>query len=192
MPKTNGSGQAQTLNPEQLDSLLDAAPDPTQRCLWAIMRFTGSRVTETLKLKWGALHQDRIVFIKSTTKTKTTREPLIGNRLQIELETYRAFWVAKFGREPTGRDLLFGGRYPNEPMSRQWADKKLRETIQEISLASGISLHSFRRSLATTMANSGVGLKTVCKFTGHRSLQQLSAYIDVSEANEREALAALN
>jgi len=45
--------------------------------------------------------------------------------------------------------------------------------------------------LATTMANSGTNLKVVARFTGHRSLQQLAAYIDVETSHERAALAAL-
>ena len=67
MPKTNGSGQATTLDPKQLDTLLDAAPTPEMRCIWSIQRFTGSRIQETLLLTWAAIHEERIVFIKSTT-----------------------------------------------------------------------------------------------------------------------------
>jgi integrase len=55
MAKTNGSGQATTLAPNQLEALLDAAPTPAHRFLWAVMRFTGSRVSETLRLSWGAI-----------------------------------------------------------------------------------------------------------------------------------------
>jgi len=67
----------------------------------------------------------------------------------------------------------------------------LRTTLNGAGLPSGCSLHSFRRSLATTMANSGTNLKVVARFTGHRSLQQLAAYIDVETSHERAALAAL-
>jgi integrase/recombinase XerD len=191
MPKTNGSGQARTLSPEQLDELLDAAPGADHRALWAVMRWTGSRVSETLQLRWGAIHEDRIVFVRSSTKTKTTREPLIAPRLHQELLTYRLEWAKQHRHEPGPRDLMFPGRWIHEPMTRQAADKALRATLNGRQLPTGASLHSFRRSLATTMANSGASLKTVCRFTGHRSLQQLSAYIDVSSADERAALAAL-
>ena len=191
MPKTHGSGQATTLSPAQLDQLLDAAPGPDHRALWAVMRWTGSRVSETLALRWGAIHEDRIVFAKATTKTKATREPLIAPRLQRELLDYRLEWAARFGKQPGPRDWMFPGRWVNEAMTRQWADKVLRAALNGGQFPSGCSLHSFRRSLATTMANSGASLKTVCRFTGHRSLQQLAFYIDVSSADERAALAAL-
>ena len=41
------------------------------------------------------------------------------------------------------------------------------------------------------MARSGTNLKIVAAFTGHRSLQQLAGYIDVNQADELCALAAL-
>ena len=191
MPKTNGSGQAQTLSPAQLDQLLDAAPGPDHRALWSIMRFTGSRVSETLALRWGAIHQERVVFIKATTKTKSTREVLIAPRLHLELGTYRVEWAARHGRQPGNRDWLFPGRWPNEPLTRQSADKALRVAMNDLAMPSGCSLHTFRRSLATTMARSGTNLKIVAAFTGHRSLQQLAGYIDVNQADEMCALAAL-
>ena len=192
MPKTNGAGQARTLNPDQLDQLLESAPGAEHRCLWALMRWTGSRVSETLQLRWGAIHDERVVFVKASTKTKATREPLIGPRLLQELEIYRSEWSARFGRNPMSGDLLFPGRNGMaEPMTRQAADLALRRTLNGRQLPSGCSLHTFRRSLATTMANSGINLKVVGRFTGHRSLQQLAAYIDVSTADERAALAAL-
>lgn len=192
MPKTNGSGQATTLTPAQLDQLLDAAPGPDHRALWAVMRWTGSRVSESLALRWGAIHQDRIVFIKATTKTRTTREPLIAPRLQAELNAYRHEWAARHGRQPGSRDWLFPGRWPHESLTRQAADRALRVALSRVNgLPSGCSMHTFRRSLATSMAHGGASLKTVCKFTGHRSLEQLSRYIDVSAADELAALAVL-
>jgi len=192
MPKTNGSGQATTLTPEQLDQLLAAAPSPEQRCLWAVMRFTGSRVTETLRLSWGAVHSDRIVFVAATTKTKTTREPRVGPALAGELERYRRHWIERFGREPRGKDLVFPGRFGlGEPMTRQAADLALRQTLAQLELPSGISLHTFRRSLATTMAQAGTSLVTVARFTGHASLEQLRRYVDVAPRDEMAALAAI-
>ena len=211
MPKTNGSGQATTLTPQQLQTLLNAAPSPEHRFLWAVMRFTGSRVTETLRLTWGAIHSDRVVFIKRTTKTKTTREPRIGAALQLEIDRYRQCWVNRFGREPRAKDLVLPGRMAQvgragrsqqigatgraqqvgQPLTRQAADLALRQTLDQLQLPSGISLHSFRRSLATGMAQAGHSLVTVARFTGHSSLEQLRRYIDVDPADELAALASI-
>ena len=191
MPKTNGSGQATTLNPKQLDTLLDAAPTPEMRCIWSIQRYTGSRIQETLFLTWAAIHEERIVFIKSTTKTKESREVLIDPRLKKELEFYRTLWVAKYGRATSNREYCFPSRYGTyKSMSRQNCDLALRATLKDLGLPSGISLHSFRRSLATNMSKK-VSLKVVSRFTGHKNLNQLSQYIDIAESDELMALTSI-
>ncbi len=191
MPKTNGNGQARVLTPDELDQLMDAAPSPEHRALWAVMRFSGSRVTETLQLHWGAIHSDRIVFEATTTKTKRTREPLMGERLRAELDRYRQHWEQLHGREARNGALLFlSPNSETQPMTRQAADLALRKAIKAFGdgFPSGVSLHSFRRSLATTMAQRGASLRTVQRFTGHASLGQLQQYIDVSESDEAAAL----
>lgn len=194
MPKTAGSGQARVLTPTELDLLLEAAPSPEHRALWALMRFTGSRVTETLRLTWGAIHSDRVVFAAATTKTGNTREPLIAQRLDQELVAYRAWWERHHQRAASGPALLFlSPGSETAPMSRQAADKALRRALERLGadFPSGVSLHTFRRSLATTMAQGGASLRTVQRFTGHASLGQLQNYIDVAEADEAAALVLL-
>ena len=194
MPKTNGAGQARVLTPEQLDLLMDAAPSLEHRMLWALMRFTGSRTTETLRLHWGAIHGDRVVFAAATTKTRRTREPLIAPRVREELERYRAHWEQRHGRKVRNGCLLFiSPGSEDQPITRQAADKALRRALETLgpSFPTGVSLHTFRRSLATTMAQRGASLRTVQRFTGHASLGQLQGYIDVAEADEEAALMLL-
>ena len=192
MPKSNGSGKATTLDPQQIDQLLDAAPSPEHRCIWSVQAFTGSRITETLLLTWGAIHEERIVFIKASTKTKQSREPLIDPRLRKELDFYKTLWVAKYEKQPSNKEFLFPSRYGTyKSMTRQNCDLALRAAIKNTGLPSGISLHTFRRSLATNMSKK-VSLKVISKFTGHRNLNQLAEYIDVDSCDELKALAALH
>ena len=189
MPKTNGSGQARVLTPDQLDALIDAAPSPSHRACWAVMRYTGSRISETLQLRWGAIHPDRITFCSATTKTRRTREPLMAAGLRQELQQYHHWWEGTHQTKAKGRQLLFPSPGAESvPMTRQAVDRALRVAVERLGLPSGVSLHSFRRSLATTMAQRGASLRTVQSFTGHRSLGQLQTYIDVTEQDQREAL----
>ena len=182
------------LTPQQLDLLLKEAPAPEHRALWSVMRFTGSRATETLWLRWGAIHSDRIVFAAATTKTKRTREPLIAPRLSKELKLYSQWWAKKHGRPARNQELLFPSPgSETQPMTRQGVDKALRCTLKRLGevIPSGVSLHTFRRSLATQMVQGGVSLRTVQCFTGHSSVGQLQEYIDVNEADEVDALKLL-
>lgn len=192
MPKFQRSGQAKTLTPAQLDELVEVAPTSAHRCLWSVMRFTGSRCTETLALRWGAVGDERITFAARTTKTRRTREVMIAPRLHRELNAFRVEWARQWGQLPGMNDLLFPGRFGMaEPMTRRAADAALRRALDSFEWGRGVSLHSFRRSMCSQMANSGVSLRVVAQFSGHRSLDALSRYLDAGTAHERAALECL-
>ena len=190
--KIDGQGQAEVLSPDELNLLLDHAPCERSRALFTVMIFSGSRISESLQLRWGAIQESQLIFKKETTKTKTSREILLHNRLVNELKIYREFWINRYKKEPTSRDFLFVGRFGfSEPLTRQWADKVWKKSIKGAGLKAGTSLHTPRRSLATRMHSKGIGLKTIASFTGHQSLDQLSTYISVDLKEKQKALDAL-
>jgi integrase/recombinase XerD len=185
--KVDRHGSAAVLTSEQLDGLLDAAPSPRYRALWALQRWTAARIGECLALKWGDLN-GVVTFRRANTKTKTTRQVLVATPLAAELERYRAAWAIREGYSPSRDEALFPAKgSTHTPMSRQAADKALRQTCEALGLA-GVSTHSFRRSFATGALRRGVNLPTIQKVTGHKSLGSLGHYLDVDDA---EVLAAI-
>ena len=190
--KIDGCGQAEVLTTDELDLLLDHAPCMRSRALFCVMRYTGSRISESLKLRWIAVKDSSLIFLKQTTKTKNTREVLLHNRLVNELKTYKQYWIDRYKKEPTSRDFLFVGRFGfSEPLTRQWGHKCWNKAVKSAKLRAGTSCHSPRRSLATRMHSKGIGLKTIASFTGHQSLDQLSTYISVDLKEKQKALDAL-
>ena len=190
--KIDGCGQAETLSPDELEKLLDNAPCERSRALFSLMVYSGSRIGETLSLRWLAIQDSQLIFLKQTTKTKTTRSVLLHNRLIEELKSYRQYWSIRHNRVPSGRDYLFVGRWKNEPLTRQWGHKCWRKAVEKAGLKAGTSTHTPRRSLATTMHSKGVGLKTIASFTGHTSTDQLCRYVDVDLKEKLKALDALS
>ena len=190
--KIDGQGQAEVLTPDELEKLLDNAPCMRSRALFSVMIFSGSRISESLQLRWGAIQESQLIFKKETTKTKTSREILLHNRVVNELKIYKQFWINKYGREPNSRDYLFVGRWGNEPLTRQWGHKCWHKAIKAAGLKAGTSCHSPRRSFCTTLHAKNVGLKTIASFTGHKSLDQLQTYISVDVKEKMKALAALD
>ena len=191
--KIDGQGQAEVLSPDELNLLLDNAPCERSRALFTLMVFSGSRISECLSLKWGSIKENQLIFKKETTKTKTSREILLHNRVINELKIYREFWVDRYKKEPTSRDFLFVGRFGfTEPLTRQWGHKCWHKAIKAAGLKAGTSCHSPRRSFCTTLHAKNVGLKTIASFTGHKSLDQLSTYISVDLKEKQKALEALN
>ena len=189
--KIDGQGQAETLTPDELEKLLNFAPCERSRALFSVMIFTGSRISESLQLRWVAIQDSQLIFLKRTTKTKQTRSVLLHNRLIDELKSYRQYWIDRYQREPNSRDYLFVGRWGNEPLTRQWGHKCWHKAIKGAGLKAGTSTHSPRRSLATTMHSKGIGLKTIASFTGHTSTDQLCRYVDIALKDKLKALDAL-
>jgi integrase/recombinase XerD len=187
MAKVDRHGAAATLSADELEALLEAAPSPRYRCLWAIQRWTAGRIGEALALTWGDLN-GVVTYRKATTKTKTTRQVPTSPRLAAELEAYRAAWEAEHGHAPARDEALFpAAGSTHTPQSRQAADKALRQTCERLGLE-GVSTHSFRRTLATDCVRRGVALNVVQQITGHKSLGSLGRYL---EAEETEVLAAI-
>ena len=187
MAKVDRHGSATTLTSEQLDQLLDAAPSPRYRALWSIQRWTAGRVGECLALTWGDLN-GVVTFRRANTKTRTTRQVPTAERLASELDAYRRAWTAEHGHQPARNEALVPAKgSTHTPMTRQAADKALRQTCEALGLE-GVSTHSFRRSFATGALRRGVDLPTIQKVTGHKSLGSLGHYLEVDEA---EVMAAI-
>jgi len=187
MAKVDRHGSAAVLSAQELDALLAAAPSPRYRALWAIQRWTAGRIGECLALTWGDLN-GVVTFRRANTKTKTTRQVPTAERLAAELDAYRRAWTVEHGHLPTRTEALFPAKgSTHTPMTRQAADKALRQTCEALGLE-GVSTHSFRRSLATSAVRRGVPLNVVQKITGHKSLGSLGHYL---EADETEVLAAI-
>lgn len=187
MAKVDRNGTAATVSADEMEALLDAAPSPRYRALWALQRWTAARIGESLALRWGDLNGS-VTFRRANTKTKTTRQVPTAPRLEAELAAYRAAWIAEHGHAPAKDEVLFPApASTHTPQSRQAADKALRQTCVLLGLE-GVSTHSFRRTLASDAVRRGVALSTVQKITGHKSLGSLGHYL---EATEGEVLAAI-
>ena len=185
--KVDRNGAAATLAEDQLDALLEAAPSPRYRAMWAVQRWSAGRIGEVLALRWGDLN-GKVTYRAANTKTKTTRQVPTAPRLSEEIEAYRVAWTAEHGHTPAKEEVLFPALgSTTSPQSRQAADKALRQTCARLGLE-GVSTHSFRRSLATAAVRRGVALSTIQRVTGHKSLGSLGHYL---EASDEEVLAAI-
>ena len=185
--KIDRNGTAAILSEDAMEALLEAAPSPRYRCLWAIQRWSAGRIGETLALRWGDLN-GKVTYRAANTKTRSTRQVPTAPRLSEELETYRLAWAAEHGHTPAKDEVLFPAMgSTTTPQSRQAADKALRQTCARLGLE-GVSTHSFRRTLATAAVRRGVSLHVIQQVTGHKSLGSLGHYL---EADDSEVMAAI-
>ena len=187
--KINRNGKASALTDQQFKVLLDAAPSPKHRMLWALQRYTAARIGEALQVTWAATAGGRITFLKRTTKTKATRQVPICHQLQVELDRYQAHWQASLGAQSGAEYLFHTDDSTTQPMTRQAADKALRKTTSLIGI-DGASTHTFRRTAAQAAVEMGAPLRHVMALTGHKSLGSLGEYLDASDSDVLACLGA--
>jgi integrase/recombinase XerD len=89
-----------------------------------------------------------------------------------------------------GDDYLFPGRGDGH-ISEDSAARILREACKQAGII-GVSTHSFRRTALTQMSNAGIPLRVIQEISGHRNLEQLQRYLEVTDAQVLGAAAALS
>ena len=133
------------------------------------------------------MKQSAIVFERSITKGKRrTREVPITPPLRAALEAWRK---AQRSKKPASDAYVFPGRGGRSTVSRQTADRVLRRAYGVVGV-DGASTHSWRRTSLTSASNQGIPLRHLQRLSGHASLDMLSRYLDVTDAQLRAAALA--
>ena len=192
MPKSNRSGQALTLTPEQLDAVM-LEVNPICRAALSTCRFTAARITEALSLRWENITPTDIVIPKAVTKKKMrTRTIPMNPKLWDELARWREVWIVSHKREPDRIDFVLpGGRDVTTHLTRRNVDYALRAACKKLGIE-GCSTHSFRRSALTAASDKGVPLRVIQSISGHSSLDMLQRYLDVKDEQKRQAALAFD
>ena len=187
MVKTNRSGQAASLSPDQLDRIMAHCP-PKLRAALSICRFTACRISECLMLRWENIMHDTVVFPRMITKKKmATREVPINPKLVSIIAEWKALWPTVFKRDFEKSDWVFPA--PRD-VCKHWGRPRVDEGLRAACACAeieGASTHSFRRSALTQASAAGIALRTLQQLSGHSSLEQLQRYIDVNDEQKRKA-----
>lgn len=85
---------------------------------------------------------------------------------------------------------LFSGRGAKGHINPDYAAQILRKACHKLDLE-GVSTHSFRRTALTQMSSAGIPLRVIQEISGHRTLDELQKYLEVSEEQVRGAVASL-
>jgi integrase/recombinase XerD len=88
-----------------------------------------------------------------------------------------------------GDDYLFPGRSDGH-ISEDSASRILRGACKQVGII-GVSTHSFRRTGLTQMSNARIPLRVIQEISGHRNLEQLQRYLEVTDEQVLGAAASL-
>lgn len=189
MAKLHRHGQATPINEFAYHKIRKNTLQENHKLLLDIAYYTGERWGAILQLQVGDIYADpskrsllnQITFRASTRKGgKDTRQVPIAPDLAIKLKAIA----------PPVSGWLFPGEKMGDHLTLRAADRMLRRALERAGLADqGYSTHSFRRGFITDLHNRGLSVKVIQSLTGHKSLQVLSRYIEISEQQRAAAIA---
>ena len=188
--KIDRHGRAKILTQSELQLLFSSGlTNHRNRTLFAVMLYTACRVTEAVTMMTKDVYdskgrvRDQLIIRKSHTKGKlATRTIPIIQELHVFLAHYKP-------SRDTG--YLFPGQTHRDYLHSDSAQWLLRQACKRIGLE-GVSSHSFRRTALTQMSRAGIPLRTIQEISGHRTLDELYKYLEVTPEEVRGAVSSLS
>ena len=187
--KINRHGRAKVLTQSEIQLIFsDGLDNGRDRTIFGVCLFSAARIREACTLLTQDIYtakgivRPRLIIRKSNTKGKlaTRSIPVIEDLRRLLTEYYPI----------AGEIYLFPGRSDGH-ISEDSAARILRGACKEVGII-GVSSHSFRRSALSQMSNAGIPLRVVMEISGHRNLDQLQKYLEVSDEQVLGAAAALS
>ena len=186
--KINRHGRAKVLTQSEIQLIFSHGLDNDRsRTLFGVCLFSAARIREACTLLTEDIYtpkgqvRPRLIIRKSYTKGKlaTRSLPVIEDLRQL-LNNYYSL---------AGDTYLFPGRSDGH-ISEDSAARILRGACKQVGII-GVSTHSFRRTALTQMSNAGIPLRVIQEISGHRNLEQLQKYLEVSDEQVLGAAASL-
>ena len=181
----------ETLTVEEVERLLDAAPDLRGRTLLELLYAAGLRVSEALGLDRDDLSIDG-GFVRVIGKGDRERLVPVGD---IALD-WLGRWLAE-GRPSLleagkvafdrGGPLFLGDR--GRRLARQQAFAIVRAAARRAGLPERVSPHTLRHSFATHLLEGGADLRIVQELLGHASISTTQLYTHLTGERVREVYA---
>lgn len=154
--------------------------------MFALGIYTGLRVSEIVTLRANQLFTEsgnvrHVLKVKRKKKKNTVYSDIpVHEKLKKILADY--YEHAEFDIWLFPSEAAASGH-----LTRAAAHNILTKAFESLGLEDA-STHSMRRTCLTNMSRSGVPLRTIQEISGHASLSDLQAYLDVDPDDKRRAI----
>jgi|TARA_R100000426_G_C4819874_1_gene110006 integrase/recombinase XerD len=186
--KKDRKGRAKVLTSDQVDQVIKFLPSALHKTIALTLRISGARISEVIQLRWEDLDKEELQFPREITKKQLdTREIPIEEDYYNQMMIWKSEWAALKGRQPSKKDYIFPGRFNGSHITSRSFMYAHEEALERAEISKATT-HSYRRTQLTQLHKKGVPLKVVQSLSGHRSLDTLSRYLEVSDQDKREAV----
>lgn len=132
----------------------------------------GLRVSEVVKLKPEDIDTERgLIHIKGA-KGRKDRYTILSD---TTMETLGLYMNAN-----NPEKWLFPGQKADSHITTRTVQKIFEDTVEQVGIRKGVSVHSLRHSFATHLLESGVDLRYIQELLGHKSSKTTEIYTHVS------------
>lgn len=174
------------LSPEEVEKLIEAAPNIRYRMILVLLYSTGLRRTEASQLKIADIDSRRMVIHVHEGKNSRDRELPLTPKLLAALRNYWRACAVK------PRVYLFPTRpkagSEEQPISDKTIWNACRETARCAGLSKRFGPHTLRHTFATHLVENGTDLPTIQLLMGHQKLQDTTVYVHLSRRHLHAAI----
>jgi len=165
-------------SPEEVASLIDAAPIPFYRTILMTLYGTGVRRAECAALKLTDIDSARMVVHVQGGKGGKDRDIVLSPHLRDEIRAH----YRRLARKPAVW-LFPGGRWhtADSPISDKVVWHACCESAQRAGVNKPLHPHTLRHCFATHLVEAGADLRTVQLLLGHSDLRETMIYIHLSK-----------
>lgn len=170
------------LSEEEVNAIIAAIEHRLIKLVVQTLYYTGMRISECLGLKMEDVNFEKKYIHVVNGKGGKDRIIPLNQKLTDLLLEYKRNW-----RPEVGSDLFFcteasGG------LNRNYVNKILQRTLQEINCDRKITAHTFRHSFASSLLKNNVDIVKIQKLLGHTSLVTTSIYTHTNLNELEEAV----
>ena len=156
------------------------------KALFEALYSTGCRIGEMLPVTWGEIDFARGTLIV-TGKGSKDRLVILGRPARDALTALRET-AAACGARTDGAAAVFQTD-AFEPMTRRFAERRMKRYLAEAELPTDLTPHKLRHSFATHLLDAGADLRSIQEMLGHASLSTTQIYTHVSIERLRDEYA---
>ena len=174
-PRKKQNKLPQILSVEEIEHLLNCAPNPKHRVLLMTAYSAGLRVSEIVALKPVHIEKDRKLIRVEQGKGNKDRYTLLSDRLLKELVKYWRMYKPGIWFFPQARDQT-------KPMDISSAQRIFYSVKKRSGITKCKGIHTLRHCFATHLLESGTDIRIIQMLMGHKALATTMKYLQVSKA----------
>jgi site-specific recombinase XerD len=161
------------MTPEEVASLLEAAPGLKWRTALSVAYGAGLRASEVVGLKVSDIDSQRMRIRVEQGKGRRDRDALLSPHL---LAVLRNWW--KQARPPV---WLFPNRLtPFDHVTPRALNRAFHQGVQRAGIKKPVCLHTLRHCFATHLLEQGVDVRVIQVLLGHKKLETTAVYTHVA------------